>query len=415
MAVLEELFIKSRDFININNLEYKRYFIKTKPLEHRLSIIIGSRGIGKTTTVAQYIKKHYKNSEALYVNLDDIQISSKYTMTQIAEEFVLNGGKLLCFDEIHKYQNWSAELKNIYDRFDKLKIIATGSSALEINKGTHDLSRRAIVYNMVGMSFREFLELHHGYNFGSFTLEEITSNHIDIETKIKDTIELRDQKIIPLFKDYLKHGYYPYFLSMPNEVLFFQTLQQNINVSIESDLLNIYPKLNGNSIRKIKMLLSVIIKSVPFEPKISTLKKAADIKDDRTLKDYLSKLDDAGLIKLLMQNSLSMKAFDKPEKIFLANPNLMYTKEPNIGNLRETFFVNQLDNYYKNKQSLNDDGIFASKQGDFYCEEKYTFEVGGKNKKFEQIKNISHSYVASDDLEVGIGNKIALWLFGFLY
>ena len=413
--MLEELSIKSRDFININNLEYKRYFIKTKKLEHRLSIIIGSRGIGKTTTVAQYIKQHYINDEALYVNLDDIQISSKYTMTQIAEEFVLNGGKLLCFDEIHKYENWSAELKNIYDRFDTLKIIATGSSALEINKGTHDLSRRAIVYTMVGMSFREFLELHYGYSFDAYTLEEVLSNHIEITTKIKEKVELGEDKIIPLFKKYLKYGYYPYFLSMPNEVLFFQTLQQNINVSIESDLLNIYPKLNGNSVKKIKMLLSVIIKSVPFEPKISTLKNAVDIKDDRTLKDYLSKLDDAGLIKLLMQNTLSMKAFDKPEKIFLANPNLMYTKEPNIGNLRETFFVNQLDNYYKNKLSLNDEGIYASKRGDFYVQENYIFEIGGKSKGFEQIKDLPNSYVASDDLEVGFGNKIPLWIFGFLY
>lgn len=413
--MLEELFIKSRDFININNQEYRRYFIKTKKLEHRLSIIIGSRGIGKTTTVAQYINENYEGNEALYINLDDIQISSNYNMTQIAEEFVLNGGKLLCFDEIHKYENWSAELKNIYDRFDKLKIIATGSSALQINKGSHDLSRRAIVYNMVGMSFREYLELHHGYSFKSISLEELLSNHIDIATNIKVDIEAKEQKIIPLFKDYLKHGYYPYFLAMPNEVLFFQTLQQNINVSIESDLLNIYPKMSGNSIKKIKILLAVIIKSVPFEPKMSELKKAADIKDDRTLKDYLSKLDDAGLVKLLMQNSLSMKALDKPEKIFLANPNLMYTKEPNIGNLRETFFVNQLDNYYKNKQSLNDEGIFASKHGDFYCEEKYTFEIGGKNKGFNQIKDVSNSYVASDDLEVGIGNKVALWMFGFLY
>jgi len=413
--MLEKLFIKSRDFININNQEYKRYFIQTKKLEHRLSIIIGSRGIGKTTTVAQYVNDNYTNNEALYVNLDDIENTSKYTMTQIAEEFVLNGGKLLCFDEIHKYDSWSAELKNIYDRFDKLKIIATGSSALQINKGSHDLSRRAIVYNMVGMSFREFLELNHGYSFEAMNLEDILSNHMDIATSIKKVIEAKEQKIIPLFKEYLKHGYYPYFLSMPNEVLFFQTLQQNINVSIESDLLNIYPKMSGNSVKKIKMLLSVIIKSVPFEPKMSALKKAADIKDDRTLKDYLSKLDDAGLIKLLMQNSLSMKSFDKPEKIFLANPNLMYTKEPNIGNLRETFFVNQLDNYYMNKQSLNDEGIFASKHGDFYCEEKFTFEVGGKSKGFNQIKDVANSYVASDDLEVGIGNKVALWLFGFLY
>ena len=413
--MLEELFIKSRDFIDINNLEYRRYFIKTKKLEHRLSIIIGSRGIGKTTTVAQYIKQHYEDDLALYVNLDDIQISSKYTMTQIAQEFVLNGGKLLCFDEIHKYQNWSAELKNIYDRFDKLKIIATGSSALEIHRGTHDLSRRAIVYNMVGMSFREFLQLHYGYDFNTYTLEDIVSNHIDISLAIKNEIEKDDQKIIPLFKKYLKYGYYPYFLSMPNEILFFQTLQQNINVSIESDLLNIYPKLNGNSIKKIKMLLSVIMKSVPFEPKISELKKATDIKDDRTLKDYLSKLDDAGLIKLLMQNSLSMKAFDKPQKIFLANTNLMYTTQPNIGNLRETFFVNQLDNYYKNTQAFNDYGIFASKKGDFYCQERYTFEIGGKNKGFSQIKDIPDSYIASDDIEVGFKNKIPLYLFGLLY
>jgi len=413
--MLDELFVKSRDFIRINNQRYKRYFIETQNLEHRLSIVIGSRGIGKTTTVAQYINENYSNNEALYINLDDIQISSKYTMTQIAEEFVLNGGKLLCFDEIHKYENWSAELKNIYDRFDKLKIIATGSSALQINKGSHDLSRRAIIYTMVGMSFREFLELRYRYSFASISLEELLSNHIDIATNIKASVEEKDYKIIPLFKEYLKHGYYPYFLSMPNEVMFFQTLQQNINVSIESDLLNIYPKMSGNSIKKIKMLLSVIIKSVPFEPKMSDLKKAADIKDDRTLKDYLSKLDDAGLIKLLMQNSMSMKAFDKPEKIFLANPNLMYTKEPNIGNLRETFFVNQLDNYYKTKQSLNDEGIFTSKHGDFYCEEKYTFEIGGKNKGFHQIKNVKNSYVVSDDLEIGIGNKIALWMFGFLY
>ncbi len=413
--MLEELFIKSRDFIAINNQEYKRYFIKNKKLEHRLSIVIGSRGIGKTTTVVQYISNNYKDNEALYVNLDDIENTSKYTMTQIAEEFVLNGGKLLCFDEIHKYENWSAELKNIYDRFNTLKIIATGSSALQINKGSHDLSRRAIVYNMVGMSFKEFLELHYNYDFKDVTLEELLENHIEIATKIKNIVEKNNQKIIPLFKEYLKYGYYPYFISMPNETLFFQTLQQNINVSIESDLLHIYPKMSGNSIKKIKMLLSVIIKSVPFEPKISELKKATDIKDDRTLKDYLSKLDDAGLIKLLMQNSLSMKAFDKPEKIFLANPNLMYTREPNIGNLRETFFVNQLDNYYKNKQSLNDNGIFASKYGDFYCQERYTFEIGGKSKKFNQIKDIPNSYVVSDNLEVGIGNKIVLWLFGFLY
>ncbi|MBE0496930.1 MAG: ATP-binding protein [Campylobacterales bacterium] len=413
--MLDGLFLKSRDFVALNNQAYKRYFIKTKPLEHRLSIIIGPRGIGKTTTVAQYMRMHYKEHEALYVNLDDIGNTSQFSMGEIAQEFVLHGGKLLCFDEIHKYTNWSGELKNIYDRFGELKVIATGSSALQINQGSHDLSRRAIVYAMVGMSFREFLELHYGFALRSHTLEEVLEKHVEIASSIKTTVEEKGNKIIPLFKDYLKYGYYPYYLSMPNETLFLQTLQQNINVSIESDLLSVYPKLNGNSIKKIKMLLSVIIKNVPFAPNMSDMKKAADITDDRTLKEYLCKLDDAGLIKLLMRHSLSMKSIDKPEKIYLANPNLMYTKEPDIGNLRETFFVNQLDNYYKNKQNLSDDGIFASKSGDFYCEEKYTFEVGSKKKSFEQIKDIPSSYVASDGLEVGIGNKIPLWLFGFLY
>ncbi|AVK80700.1 3-dehydroquinate dehydratase [Campylobacter fetus subsp. testudinum] len=412
--MLEDLFMKSRDFLELNYQKYQRYFLNNNKLEHRLSIIIGPRGIGKTTVVVQYIISHYNNQNALYVNLDDLKNISKFTMTNIAEEFVLNGGKLLCFDEIHKYDNWSGELKNIYDRFPNLKVIATSSSALQIHKGSHDLSRRAIVYQMFGMSFREFLELHYGYKFDSHTLEDILTNHIEIANLLKKSIEANDNKIIPIFKDYLKFGYYPYYLSMPNETLFLQTLNQNINISIESDLLNIYPKLSGTSIRKIKMLLSAIIKNVPFTPNMSDLKKVSDIKDDRTLKEYLSKLDDTGLIKLLMQNSLNIKSMDKPEKIYLGNTNLMYVNEPNIGNLRETFFVNQLDNYYKNS-NMPYKGIYASNTGDFYCEEKYTFEVGGKNKKFDQIKDVPNSFIASDDMEVGFGNKIPLWLFGFLY
>ena len=412
--MIETLFIKSQEFLQLNNLEYRRYFINTKKLDHRLSIILGPRGIGKTTTIAQYIVENYDAKEALYINMDDIENTSKFTMLEIAQEFNLNNGKLLCFDEIHKYESWSAELKNIYDRFPTLHVIATGSSALEINKGTHDLSRRAIVYNMFGMSFREFLELHHNYILPAFSLEEILKNHNNIANDIKKKIEKKDNKIIPLFKEYLKYGYYPYFLSMPNESMFFQTLQQNINVSIESDLLNIYPKLNGRSIKKIKLLLSVIMKDVPFTPSISNLKKAIEVTDDRTLKEYLSKLDDAGLIRLLMKSSLSMKSLDKPEKIYLANTNLMYTKTPEIGNVRETFFMNQLYNYYTN-QTLTSMGIYSSNKGDFICEEKYTFEIGGKNKSFKQIKDIENSFVVADDIEVGFENKIPLWLFGFFY
>jgi hypothetical protein len=202
---------------------------------------------------------------------------------------------------------------------------------------------------------------------------------------------------------------------MPNEVYFFQTLKQNINVSIESDLLNIYPSLNGRSIKKIKLLLSVIMENVPFTPTMKSLKQSTEVKDDRTIKEYLARLDDAGLIKLLMKSSLEMKNIDKPEKIYLANTNLMYTTEPEIGNVRESFFMNQLTNYYTIKNSLDQRGVFSAPKGDFYLEKKYLCEVGGKNKTFKQIKDVSDSFLALDDIEIGFGSKIPLWLFGFLY
>lgn len=411
--MLDELFRKSQLFVKNNNLEYQRYFIKVEKLEHRLSIVLGARGVGKTTTIAQYMS-HYQKEKALYVSLDDISNSTQ-SIYEIAEAFELQGGELLCFDEIHKYENWSQELKSIYDTFPRLKVVASGSSALQIHKGSHDLSRRAIMYTMVGMSFREFLELHYDYTFEANALENVIENHVEIADSIVETLGKKGHRIIALFRDYLKFGYYPYYLSMPNELLFFQTLKQNINVSIESDLLNIYPSLNGKSIKKIKLLLSVIMENVPFTPTISSLKKSIDVKDDRTLKEYLSRLDDAGLITLLMKSSLSMKNIDKPEKIYLANTNLMYITIPDIGNVRETFFVNQLSNYYLQKKTLDNKGIYVSNKGDFYLEEKYICEVGGKGKSFKQIKDIENSFVVADDIEVGFGNKIPLWLFGFLY
>ena len=412
--MLTELFRKSHKFVKDNNLEYQRYFIKKNPFEHRLSILLGARGIGKTVTIAQYMALNYKRGEALYVSLDDINMS-RHSIYELAEAFELQGGKLLCLDEIHKYSSWSQELKSIYDSFPTLKVIASGSSALEIHKGTHDLSRRAIVYTMVGMSFREFLELHYGYRLEALALEDVFSNHDVLAENIVELLVSKGERVLPLFHRYLECGYYPYFLSMPNESMFFQTLKQNINTTIEGDLLNIYPTLNGKSIKKIKLLLSVIMENVPFTPKISALKKATEVKDDRTIKEYLSRLDDAGLIKLLMKSSLSMKSIDKPEKIYLANANLMYTSTPNIGNVRETFVMNQLSNYYTDKNRLDNKGIYASDYGDFYLEEKYTLEVGGKNKKFKQIKDVPNSYVVADDIEVGFGAKIPLWLFGLLY
>ena len=393
--MLENFFIESKRFIKKNNLPYKRYFIETHDLSHRLSIIQGARGVGKTTTIAQYLSNH-ELDKVLYISLDNILINGNYKIIEIADEFEKNGGQILCLDEIHKYTNWSQELKNIYDKYDNLKIIVSGSSAMHIHKGSYDLSRRAVVYNMEGMSFREFLNLHYQYTFSKYNLADIIENHEEIAELIIN--HLNDNKIIPLFKKYLDYGYYPYSITMDNKDDFYKTLQQSLNTTIESDLLSIYPNLSGVSINKIKKLLSSIISSVPFKPNYSDLQKILDIKDIRTLKEYLVYLDDAGIIRMLMANSMAYKNIDKPEKIYMADTNLMNLADKDIGSMRETFFFNQLSCYYSIISSNK--GIFSNKSGDFICEEKYIFEVGGKNKDFNQIKDTDNSFLALDDINL---------------
>jgi len=408
--MLQDLFIESIEFFNHYNSEYKRYFIKTNKLTHKLSIILGDRGIGKTTTLAQ-IMANYPKDKVLYINLDDIE-HIDLSLVEVAKEFELYGGKLLLLDEIHKYKNWSSHLKTIYDKLN-IQVIASGSSALEINKGSHDLSRRSVVYHMFGMSFREFLELHYKYNFNSIELENILENHLDIALSIKKEIEIKDNKILALFKEYLEIGYYPYFLNIKDKTLFFQTLRQNVNTTIESDLLSVFPKLNGLSIMKLKLLFNAISKSVPMSINLTELKKIIDVKDDRTLKDYISKLELANLIKIAFFSPQNISNITKNNKIYLANTNLMYLTKTNIGNIRETFFLNQISNYQINKNF--ESSIYLSNIGDFVVDEKYIFEIGGKKKSFKQIKDIKNSFVVADDIEVGFGHKIPLWLFGFLY
>jgi predicted AAA+ superfamily ATPase len=397
--------LESKKFLLRNNLEYQRYFIKENKIKHRLTIITGQRGIGKTTTIAQYMNLH-KDLESLYVSMDSFLIG-ELSMYAIAEAFEQEGGKLLCFDEIHKYTNWSQELKTIYDNFPKLRIVASGSSALEINKGSHDLSRRAHVLRMHGMSFKEYLELTLSIELNKVSLSDILTNHENIAFDIVHTLENLDKKILPLFKRYLKVGYYPYSLSIDDDEIFIDMLKQNIDVSISSDLLFVYPSLDGNSIKKLKLLLRIIMESVPFVPMIEKLKTTLDIGDGRTLKDYFIKLEDAGILKLLMKaSSKGLAKLEKPEKIYLDNTNLLNIVEANIGTVRETFFLNIL--------SLLHEVSYPNK-GDFLVNGEYLFEVGGKNKNFSQIKDIENSFVVADDIEVGYKHKIPLWLFGFLY
>ncbi|MBL6969990.1 MAG: ATP-binding protein [Campylobacterales bacterium] len=403
--MLSKLLLESKKFLQRNDLPYQRYFIKNNKIKHRLTIITGQRGIGKTITIAQYMQLH-SQLKSLYVSMDSF-IVGDLSMYEIAQQFEMQGGKLLCFDEIHKYSNWSQELKTIYDNFPNLQIIASGSSALEINKGSHDLSRRAHILKMEGMSFKEFLELNLGVELPKITLDDIIKNHEDIAFDIITKLEKLDKKILPLFKRYCEVGYYPYFLNVNDDDIFFDMLEQNINISISSDLLFVYPSLDGNSIKKLKLLLNIIMESVPFVPVIEKLKTQLDIGDGRTLKEYFIKLEDAGIIKLLMKSSSKgLSKLEKPEKIYLNNTNLLNIANCEVGTVRETFFINTLGLLHN---------ISYPKKGDFLVDNKFLFEIGGRNKGFEQIKDIENSFVAFDDVEVGHKNKIPLWLFGFLY
>ncbi|MFP4486127.1 MAG: ATP-binding protein [Campylobacterales bacterium] len=403
--MLEKLSLESKKFLQRNDLPYQRYFIKNNKIKHRLTIITGQRGIGKTVTIAQYMHQHTE-LKSLYVSMDSF-IVGDLSMYEIAEQFEIQGGKLLCFDEIHKYSNWSQELKTIYDNFPNLQIVASGSSALEIDKGSHDLSRRAHILKMEGMSFKEFLELHLDMQLPELSITDIINTHEEVAFEIISKLEKLDQKILPLFKRYCKVGYYPYFLSINDDEIFFDMLRQNLNIAISNDLLFIYPSLDGNSVKKLKLLLNIIMESVPFVPVIEKLKTQLDIGDGRTLKEYFLKLEDAGILKLLMKaSSKGLSRLEKPEKIYLNNTNLLNIADCEIGTVRETFFLSMVSAVAQ---------VNYPKKGDFLVGSKYLFEVGGRNKGFEQIKDIENSFVAYDDVEVGYKNKIPLWLFGFLY
>ena len=409
--MLDDLYSLSRHFLNSYNKEYKRYFLKRYPLVNRFNIIVGQRGVGKTTAIIQHILSQYDSltTRALYLPVDHF-IFGERNLYETAEEFYNLGGQLVCFDEIHKYPNWSKELKSIYDSFPNLKIIASGSSAMQIQKESHDLSRRAIINNMVGLSFREYMDLRLKLSTEPVDFISILTHHESISASIARKVENQSEKILSLFKDYLRFGYYPYFLEFHDPSMYYIVLEQGIHTSIESDLLAIYTTLSGASIKKTKKLLSVIAESVPFTPDLKRLKNIVELGDERTLKNYIKLLEDAGIILNLVKKSSRLKELEKPEKIYLNNPNQIYAISPkgkeNLGNIRETFFVNQLSPYYS---------IKLPEYGDFLLADKYLFEIGGKNKSFDQIKDLPDSYLALDDVEIGIGNKIPLWLFGFLY
>lgn len=367
----------------------------------RLISVRGSRGTGKTTLFLQHIKKTFSNNlnKVLYVNLDNIYFSNN-TLVELAEKFASRGGTHLFIDEVYKYENWSKEIKNLYDDFPELHIAFTGSSLLEILNGRADLSRRTLVYELTGLSFREYLSLIKAHDFPIFTLEEILKNNEQISAEIASKI-----KPFEFFDDYLSFGYYPYFLEGKDD--YFNRLNETLNMILEVEL----PMLRGLEIAyipRIKKLLAVIGESAPFIPNITQL--AAKIGISRqTLLIYLKYLEDAKLINQLYKKSRGLSVLEKPEKILMENTNLIELfngENVNTGSRRETFVLNQLLHSHK---------VDFSEESDFFVDSKYTFEVGGKNKKRKQIQEIPDSYIIADDIEFGTDRRIPIWLLGFMY
>jgi len=400
-SIMEELFDFFYRELRKADLSFQRYLMDDIDWEGRLSAITGARGTGKTTLILQHIKRRFGNSpkEALYVSADNIWFSGN-RLFDLASDFEKSGGKYLFIDEVHKYENWSQEIKNIYDCFSDLKVVITGSSMLQIYKGNADLSRRAAHYSLLGLSFREFLKFDQGIDFEKFTIEELLQRHIEIAGSLNDKI-----KPLPLFNAYLKQGYYPYYKS--DKRFYLSKLSNTVDLILEMDLPAVEP-IEIFSIRKIKKLLWMISKSVPFTPNITDLAQNLGVSRNSLL-NYLTILERGGLVNLLQSSSKSIKSLAKPEKIYLNNTNQIYAfdaNKPDIGNLRETFFFNQL-------KAIGE--VTSAGKADFTLDNNYIFEVGGKNKGHEQIVGMQNAYLALDNLEYGYGNKIPLWMFGLLY
>lgn len=408
--MLDILFPLSEQFLALQYRPYIRYLIKQHTFDYRFTIIRGQRGVGKSTVIVQLLLQlNLKVHQRLYVPVDHFLVKN-YTLYEIAESFVEQGGISIGFDEIHKYPNWSQELKSIYDTFPKLQILASGSSALAIHRGSHDLSRRAIIYTMEGMSFREYLELWHSLSFPLVTFNEILTEHAKIAQGIIKTLEEEKLNVLTLFDDYIKYGYYPYSVEFSDKELFYLTIEQNLHAVLESDLPAIYPNLSGASVDKMKRLLAFLSTHVPFTVDLKELKIILEISDERTLKQYMKIMDEAGIITLLHKDDKKMDGLKKADKIYPNNTcqlSALSAFQPiDKGTLREVFFVSMLKSKYD---------VHLSRIGDFLVDKQFIFEVGGKNKDFHQIKNSPHAYLAVDDIQLGYKNKIPLWLFGFIY
>lgn len=368
----------------------------------RLIAIRGARGVGKTTLMLQYIKLHYSlyDRSVLYCALDSVYFAT-HSLLDLAEDFYKNGGRHLFLDEVHKYDGWSRSVKEIYDLYPDMRIVVSGSSLLNILSGDADLSRRCVPYYMQGLSFREYLHIYKGISIKAYKLEEILAEPEDVCAEVNKSCQP-----IPLFHDYFKHGYYPYYGDDMED--YYTTIENVIDFVINTELVQIR-NVSPSNTRKIKALLGILSQSVPFALDISKMATAIGLQRN-TVIEYLRDLADCGILNLLYSDLLSVKKMQKPDKIYLENANLIYAlsaEAVKTGTVRETFAVNQL--------SYIGDVEYGKANGDFKFCGKYIFEVGGKGKNFDQIADIDNSFILADDIETPVGRKLPLWVIGFLY
>lgn len=397
---MEALILKSRNKVSKVQKGFQRGLLHQISWNARLIALKGARGVGKTTLLLQAMAlKLSKTDNALYVSMDDMFFHEN-SLYQLARMHALAGGTHLFVDEVHKYPNWSREIKLIYDDFDELHVVFTSSSILEIFQGESDLSRRALAYTLHELSLREFIAFDKKIELPAYTLKELLERSSEIEQEICAKL-----KPIPAFQEYLKYGAYPYFLE--GKDVFEQRLAQVVNLIIEVDL-NAVDNLTYDMIVKIKKLLGAIATSVPFTPNITQLCERTGISRPSLIK-AISQLERARMVHQLFKPGKGIGQLTKPEKLYLNNPNLLHVlgrENWNIGTARETFFVSQLSALHK---------VHLAERGDFLVDETYTFEVGGENKTGKQIQGVNQAFVAKDNVEFTVNNQIPLWMFGFLY
>ncbi len=382
-AYMEELLKR----ISIDFIRYKYDEINWNS---RLVGIIGPRGVGKSTMIIQRIKQSTEGNH-LYVSADNLYFT-KHSLINLTDDFIKEGGTHIYIDEIHKYPGWSRELKQIYDMHPSLHIVFTGSSVLDIKRGEADLSRRALMYMMQGLSFREYLQLFHGIKSRAFTFEEILNQQVEIPEV---------EHPLPLFRDYLNRGYYPFAI----EGDFAQRMQQVVDQTIEVDIPQ-YADMKVSTARKLKRMLVILSGLAPYKPSMENLATEIGVSKNN-VPDYLVYLERAGMIGLLRDDTSGMRGLGKIEKVYVDNPSLMsiLLSTPNIGNVRETFFYNQM----REKQPIT-----SSKVSDFTIN-GYTFEISGRKKGKKQIEDVKDGRIVKDDIETGHGIIIPLWNFGMNY